>query len=57
MLTHDEISRLTAPERFALISELWDSLNDAETPLQIPQFQELQLCIATFNSDRAHAVS
>ncbi len=57
MLTHDDIIHLTAPERLALISELWDSLNEVETPLPMPQFQELQRRIATFDSDRAHSVS
>jgi putative addiction module component (TIGR02574 family) len=52
MFTHDDITRLTAPERLALISELWDSLNEAETPLQMPQFQEIQSRIATFDNDR-----
>jgi putative addiction module component (TIGR02574 family) len=42
MITHDEIVRLTAPERLALIGDLWDSLSDEETPLPMPQFQELQ---------------
>ena len=28
LLTHDELVRLTPPERLALISQLWDSLED-----------------------------
>lgn len=57
MLTHDDITHLTAPERLALIGELWDSLTEEEMPLPMPQFQELQRRMASFESDRAHAVS
>ncbi len=57
MLTHSDITHLTAPERLALIGELWDSLTEDETPLPVPQFQELQRRMVSFESDRAHAVS
>jgi putative addiction module component (TIGR02574 family) len=57
MLTQSDITHLTAPERLALIGELWDSLTEAETPLPMPQFQELQRRMVSFESDRAHAVS
>ncbi len=57
ILTHDDITRLTASERLALISDLWDSLSEEETPLPMSQFQELQRRMASFESDRAHAVS
>jgi putative addiction module component (TIGR02574 family) len=57
MITHDDITRLTTPERLALIGELWDSLSEEETPLPMPQFQELQRRMVSFESDRAHAVS
>ena len=57
MMTHDDIVRMTAPERLALIGELWDSLSEAETPLPMPQFQELQRRMVSFDQDRTHAVS
>ena len=57
MMTHDDISRLTAPERLALIGELWDSLSEEETALPMQQFQELQRRITSFDHDRANAVS
>lgn len=57
MPANDHITHLTAPERLALIGELWDSLTEEETPLPMSQFQELQRRIASFESDRAHAVS
>jgi putative addiction module component (TIGR02574 family) len=57
MMTHDDIARLTAPERLALIGELWDSLSEEATPLPMPQFQELQRRLASFDHDCTHAVS
>jgi len=56
-MTHDDIARMTVPERLALIEELWDSLSEAETPLPMAQFQELQRRLASFDHDRAYAVS
>ncbi len=57
MLTHDDIIHLTTSERLALIGDLWDSLTEDETPLPMPQFQELQRRMVSFEGDRAHAVS
>jgi putative addiction module component (TIGR02574 family) len=57
MLTNDYIAHLTAPERLALIGELWDSLTEEETLLPMPQFQELQRRMVSFESDRTHAMS
>lgn len=57
MFTHDDITHLTTSERLALIGELWDSLTEDETPLPMPQFQEFQRSMVSFESDRAHAVS
>jgi len=37
LLTHDELVRLTPPERLALISQLWDSLEDDHLPLTAAQ--------------------
>jgi putative addiction module component (TIGR02574 family) len=55
-LTHDEITRLTPPERLALIGDLWDSLTDAETPVSPAQRAELHRRLASFEEDRSHAV-
>jgi len=57
MMTHDDIARMTAPERLALIGDLWDSLSEEETPLPMPQVQELQRRMVSFNRDRAYAIS
>jgi putative addiction module component (TIGR02574 family) len=57
MLTHDDIARMTAPERLALIGDLWDSLSEEDTPLPMPQFQELQRRMVSFDRDCAHATS
>ena len=56
-LTHDEITRLTPPERLALIGDLWDSLNDAEWPTSPAQRHELERRLVSFDGDRAQAVS
>lgn len=56
-MTHDDIVCMTAPEKLALIGELWDSLSEAETPLPMPQFQELQRRMVSFDHDRVHAIS
>ena len=37
MLTQDELVRLTPPERLALISRLWDSMEDNQLPLTAAQ--------------------
>jgi putative addiction module component (TIGR02574 family) len=57
MMTHDDIARMTAPERLALIADLWDSLSEEDTPMPQSQFQELQRRMASFDRDRAHAIS
>jgi putative addiction module component (TIGR02574 family) len=56
-LTRDEISRLSASERLALIGDLWDSLSDPQIPTPSAQRQELTHCLSSFEQDRAHAVS
>jgi len=56
MMTHDDIARMTVPERLALIGDLWDSLSEEETPVPMPQFQELQRRMVSFDHDRAHAI-
>jgi putative addiction module component (TIGR02574 family) len=56
-LTPDEITRLTPQERLSLIEQLWDSLSDAEIPLSPAQKDELERRLATFDLDRAQAVT
>ena len=56
-LTRDEITRLSPPERLALIGDLWDSISDVELPSPSVQQRELERRLATFNQDREQAVS
>jgi putative addiction module component (TIGR02574 family) len=56
-LTRDDITRLSPPERLALIGELWDSLSDADTPLPPAQHRELERRLASFDEERAQGVS
>jgi putative addiction module component (TIGR02574 family) len=56
-MTHDEISNLTAAERLLLISELWDSIADADAPISEAQRDELARRMASFDEDKKHAVS
>jgi putative addiction module component (TIGR02574 family) len=46
LLSHDELVRLTPPERLALISQLWDSLEDADLPLTAAQRAEVDSRLA-----------
>ena len=46
LLTQDELVRLTPPERLALISQLWDSLEDNQLPLTVAQRAELDSRLA-----------
>ena len=55
-LTRDEITRLSPPERLALIGELWDSMTDAELPTPPEQLRELERRLASFDEDRTQAV-
>ena len=56
-LTHDEIIKLSPPERLTLISDLWDSITDADLLTPPAQRRELERRLASFDQDRAHAVS
>ena len=56
-LTEDAIAELSAQERLSLIAALWDSLSDAETPLPEAQRAELERRLASFEGDKAGAVS
>lgn len=57
LLSREEISRLSPPERLALIEQLWDSLSDAEIPLSAAQEAELDRRLATIERDRATGIS
>jgi putative addiction module component (TIGR02574 family) len=57
LLTHDELARLTPPERLALISQLWDSLNDAHLPLTAAQRAELDSRLAALDEDRREGIT
>ena len=57
MLSQDELSRLTPPERLALITQLWDSLDDCQLPVSTAQEQELDRRLATLDDDRHDGVS
>ena len=55
--THDELMRLTLPERLALISELWDSLEADKLPLTVAQQTELDRRLESLNQDRREGVT
>ena len=57
LLSHDELSRLTPPERLALISQLWDSLEDRQLPLTAAQGAELDHRLRTLDEDRRKGVT
>lgn len=53
ILTPDEISRLSPPERLALIGGLWDSLGGVDLPLTNAQQTELSRRLERFDQDLA----
>ena len=57
LLTQDELVRLTPPERLALISQLWDSLEDEQLPLTTAQRAELDQRLASLDLDRSEGVT
>jgi putative addiction module component (TIGR02574 family) len=57
LLTHDELVRLTPPERLALISQLWDSLEEDHLPLTAAQRTELDRRLATLDQDRRDGIT
>jgi len=57
LLTHDELARLTPPERIALISQLWDSLEDDHLPLTAAQREELDRRLETLDQDRRRGIT
>jgi putative addiction module component (TIGR02574 family) len=57
LLTHDELARLTPPERLTLISQLWDSLEGDQLPLTTAQRTELDSRLATLDQDRRDGIT
>jgi putative addiction module component (TIGR02574 family) len=57
ILNHDELVRLTPPERLTLISQLWDSLEDDQLPLTTEQRSELDFRLATLDQDRREGIT
>jgi len=57
LLTHDELARLTPPERLTLISQLWDSMDDAHLPLTAAQRAELDSRLAALDEDRREGIT
>jgi putative addiction module component (TIGR02574 family) len=57
LLTQDELVRLTPPERLALISQLWDSLEDDQLPLTAAQRAELDRRLASLDQDRREGIT
>jgi putative addiction module component (TIGR02574 family) len=57
LLKQDELQRLTPPERLALISQLWDSLEDDHLPLTAAQRAELDHRLASLDQDRREGVT
>jgi putative addiction module component (TIGR02574 family) len=57
LLTHEELVRLTPPERLALIAQIWDSLEDEQIPLTAAQQTELDRRLATLDHDRREGIT
>jgi len=57
ILTQDELIRLTPPERLALISQLWDSLEDEQVSLTASQQEELDRRLDTFDQDKRKGIT
>ena len=56
LLNHTEIARLTPPERLAVISQLWDSLDEAQLPLTGEQRMELERRLTALDRDRPEGI-
>lgn len=57
VLAHDELARLTPPERLALISQLWDSLEADQLPLSAAQQAEIDRRLETLDDDRRNGIT
>lgn len=56
-ITQDEITRLSASERLALIARLWDSLEEGHLPFAEEQSAELDRRLASLDEDRREGMS
>jgi putative addiction module component (TIGR02574 family) len=56
-ISQDELVRLTAQERLALISQIWDSLEDGNLPVSIAQRAELDRRLSTVSQDRKEGIA
>jgi putative addiction module component (TIGR02574 family) len=56
-LNQDDLSRLTPPERLALITELWDSLESDQLPLTAAQRTELDRRLEALDEDRRQGIA
>lgn len=57
VFTHDGLARLSPPERLALISQIWDSLEADELPLTAVQGAELDRQPKTLGRDRREGIT
>jgi putative addiction module component (TIGR02574 family) len=57
LLKPEEIVRLSASERLALIAQLWDSLEQEQLPLTAPQRAELERRLSSLEQDRRDGVT
>ena len=55
--TPDEIVRLSPPERLALITQLWDSLDQDQIPLTPAQQDEINRRLSSLDRDREQGIS
>jgi putative addiction module component (TIGR02574 family) len=56
-MTHEDLAKLSAAERIALIGDIWDSIPDADAPLPQAQSEELLRRLTTFDDEKTKAVS
>ena len=57
LLSNDEIVRLSPQERLALISQLWDSLEQDQLPLSQAQRTELERRLVSLDDDRDQGIT
>lgn len=57
VITNEELARLTPPERLALITQLWDSLEDDHLPVTTAQQAELDRRLGSLDLDRRDGIT
>jgi len=57
LLTQSELNRLTPPERIELISQLWDSLEEAHLPLSAAQRAEVDQRLDSLEQDQREGIT